>query len=61
MSKTNTRSLYAAFIAGALTVATSGVQAQEKEVVIGLSATAPALRRSSVPRSARPITTTLRS
>ena len=36
MSKRNTRSLYAAFIAGALTVAASGVQAQDKEVVIGL-------------------------
>ena len=36
MSNMNTRSLYAAFIAGALTVAASGVQAQDKEVVIGL-------------------------
>src|SRR5262249_23938659 len=36
MSKRNTRCLYAAFVAGALTVAASGVQAQDKEEVIGL-------------------------
>jgi len=36
MSKRHTRCLYAAFIAGALTVAVSAVQAQDKEVVIGL-------------------------
>jgi branched-chain amino acid transport system substrate-binding protein len=36
MSKRNTRCLYVAFIAGALTVAASGAQAQDKEVVIGL-------------------------
>src|SRR6516225_12290252 len=36
MSKRNSRCLYAAFIAGALTVAVSAVQAQDKEVVIGL-------------------------
>src|SRR5215831_6790137 len=36
MSNMNTRSLYAAFIAGALAFAASGVQAQDKEVVIGL-------------------------
>ena len=36
MSKRNTRRRYAAFVAGALTVAVSAVQAQDKEVVIGL-------------------------
>jgi branched-chain amino acid transport system substrate-binding protein len=36
MSKRNARCLYAAFIAGALTGAVSAVQAQDKEVVIGL-------------------------
>jgi branched-chain amino acid transport system substrate-binding protein len=36
MSKRNTRCLYAAFVAGTLTVAVSAAQAQDKEVVIGL-------------------------